>query len=283
MSLNMFVTDFDGTLLTDEKVILDKDLETLSRLRQEETVTAIATGRSFYSFQRALDQMGMTLDQMPVDYLIFCTGAGVYCLGTDRLLLSHAISKPDVKEVCACFDAFEFDYMVHKSIPDTPYFLYNTRGEKENPDFYHRIDLYSGFGRPMEDGAELYDAATQVLAIIPGGISPETLARVRDCLDRFSVIQATSPLDHKSVWLEVFHRDASKSRSVAWLAGHLDICRTRVVSVGNDYNDKDLLEWSGLGLLVENGPEDMKDAFGRVGSNNCGGVSQAARVAGLIG
>ena len=282
MSLNLFVTDFDGTLLTDGKQIHDQDLETLARLRADNTITAIATGRSLYSFQRALNQMGLTRDQLPVDYLVFSTGAGIYSLTRDRLLLSHAIPKSDVREICTYFDRLGFDYMVHKSIPETPHFLFKINGREKNPDFYHRIDLYPSFGSPLRKEADLYHHATEVLAIVPGGIDQENLTRIQSDLTPFSVIHATSPLDHRSAWVEVFHKKVSKSLSIGWLARHLDICRTRVVSVGNDYNDRDLLEWSGLGLLVDNGPEDMKEGFGLVESNNCCGVSQAARVAGLL-
>ncbi|MCG8637117.1 MAG: HAD hydrolase family protein [Desulfobacterales bacterium] len=282
MHENLFVTDFDGTLLTDAKVIRDRDLETLSRLREDKTITAIATGRSLYSFQRALSQMGLTSDRLPVDYLVFSTGAGIYSLAGDRLLLSHAIPRAGIQEICAYFDCSGFDYMVHKSIPDTPYFRFKMNSRNENPDFNHRIDLYPSFGSPLEGEADLYDHATEVLAIVPEGIDREGVARIQSDLDRYSVIHATSPLDHRSAWIEVFHKNVSKSLSIGWLARHLDICRTRVVSVGNDYNDKDLLEWSGLGFLVDNGPEDMKEGFGLVDSNNSCGVSQAARVAGLL-
>lgn len=281
-SRRLFVTDFDGTLLSDDRQVHSRDLDTLARLRDGRTTTAIATGRSLFSFYRALDQMGLEASALPVDYLIFSTGAGIAALDSGRLMLSHGIPRSGVQTICQCFDALGYDYMVHKAIPDTPYFLYRESGLNHNPDFYHRIDLYSDFGRPLDSPADLYDRATEVLAVLPGGIPVSELNRLRARLAGFSVIHATSPLDHQSAWIEVFHADVSKSRSANWLTRQLGISRDRVIAVGNDYNDMDLLAWAGLGFLVDNGPEDMKTAFSGVASNNCCGVSDAARRAGLL-
>jgi len=277
----MFVTDFDGTLLRDDKTIDPEDLHTLATLRAGHTITAIATGRSLFSFHRALEGMGLSRGDLPVDYLIFSTGAGIYSLQRESTILSHALSKTDIRKITAYFNRREFDYMVHKAIPDTSYFLFKSHG-KPNLDFDHRIQLYPSFGRHLEGDADLFESATEVLSIVPGGMSMDEVAVLQRDLREFSVIPATSPLDHQSTWIEVFHRAVSKSRSVAWLARRLGISRDKVVSVGNDYNDLDLLEWSGAGFLVENGPDDMKSRFRGVGSNNACGVSQAVRSAGLV-
>ena len=69
----------------------------------------------------------------------------------------------------------------------------------------------------------------------------------------------------------------SKSRTAAWLAEELKIDKSKIVSVGNDYNDLDLLEWTAKGYVVDNAPVDLKDRFSGVASNNNGGVAEAAR------
>ncbi len=281
MKKSLFITDFDGTLLTDEKRIADKDLATLSRLRQNNTITAIATGRSLYSFQRALKQINLSGDQLPVDYLIFSTGAGIMALQEGRLIRSHAISARDIQKIMVCFDANKWDYMIHKAIPDTRYFLYKSHG-RENSDFQKRIQLYRGFSAPLNKGRAWYDTATQVLAIIPGKVSASRLTVIRADLADYSVIPATSPLDHCSSWIEVFNKQVSKSLAASWLASTLDVRQSDVTSVGNDYNDQDLLEWSGKGYLVANAAQDLKPYFKTVSSNNHCGVSQAALESDLL-
>ena len=91
------------------------------------------------------------------------------------------------------------------------------------------------------------------------------------------VIQTTSTLDGKSTWIEVFPITVSKSQTAAWLAEGLGIDKERIVSIGNDYNDLDLLEWTTRGYVVDNAPADLKSRFTGVASNNNGGVAEAAR------
>ena len=47
------------------------------------------------------------------------------------------------------------------------------------------------------------------------------------------------------------------------------------MAIGNDYNDMDLLEWTGSGYVVDNAPVELKDRFCPVASNNHGGVADA--------
>lgn len=275
----LFVTDYDGTLLTDRRTIRSRDLETLGHLRRAGVVTVIATGRSLFSFQRSLETMGLSTADLFVDYLVFSTGAGIMDLNSGRLIRSLDLAAVDVSRACAYFDGLEMDYMVHRPIPDTPHFLYRRHGQP-NPDFEARIALYPGFGRPLK--GQLFSRATEVLAIVPGGGLNLSRDRVQQALEGTSVIFATSPIDGRSLWIEVFHGGVSKSMAVAWLCERLEAVAEGVTAVGNDYNDQDLLQWSGTACLVENGPDALEEGCVRVRSNNRCGVTHAAVLAGLL-
>ena len=171
--------------------------------------------------------------------------------------------------------------MVHKSIPDTRYFLYKFHGN-HNADFHARLALYKEYALPLAKGDTHFDPATEVLAIIPGGANTDFIKTIKKDLSDFSVIHATSPLDFLSSWIEVFHREVSKAKSASWLVKRLGLSRDNTISVGNDYNDQDLLAWSGKGFVVENAPDSLKRVFKTVPSNNQCGVSQAVKEAGWI-
>ncbi len=281
MNRSLFVTDLDGTLFNDDKTISERDLDTLARLRSRGVVVAIATGRSLYSFQKALAAMNLEKDLLPVDYLLFSTGAGILDIKQNKILRNSAISRRDVLKITTCFDQAGFDYMVHKAIPDTHFFFYKSRGH-ENPDFYKRIDLYRSFASPLHPESEVYASATQVLAVVPRGLVSGQLAELKSALAGYSVIHATSPLDHRSAWIEVFHPKASKSQAAAWLAARFQIPRTRVVAVGNDFNDQDLLKWAGQSFCVANTVPGLDTGVLMPVSNNAHGVSRAAGMSGLL-
>jgi hydroxymethylpyrimidine pyrophosphatase-like HAD family hydrolase len=186
-----------------------------------------------------------------------------------------------VVKISTYFDRTDMDYMVHKAIPETVYFLYKSHG-RENPDFHKRIHLYRSFASPLHHDSLLYESATQVLAVVPRSLSSERVAQMKSDLAGYSVIHATSPLDHQSAWIEVFHHRASKSQAAAWLAAGLKIPRTRVVAVGNDFNDQDLLEWSGRSFCVANAVSGLGTGIMMPASNNDHGVTRAAAMSGLL-
>jgi Cof subfamily protein (haloacid dehalogenase superfamily) len=277
----IFITDFDGTLLKDDKTISREDIRTLEILRQKKIHTAIATGRSVYSFEKALKDIGMANNFLPIDYVIFSTGAGILEFPGGRLICQKALPASDIRKITDYLDLGAIDYMVHKSIPDTKHFLYKSHG-KANPDFQARLALYKEYASPLESGHCHLHPATEVLAIVPGGVNMDSLEAIKNELSGFSVIHATSPLDHQSSWIEIFHREVSKSKAASWLVKRLGISRENVISVGNDYNDQDLLAWSAKGFVVKNAPASLKQVFKTVSSNNFSGVSQAVKLSGLL-
>jgi HAD superfamily hydrolase (TIGR01484 family) len=278
---HLFVTDLDGTLLTDDRTVSETDLETLHRLRDNGVVVAAATGRSLYSFERALAHMHTDTGSFPLDFLIFSTGAGVLRFTGHEIIRHLAISRSDVMRITACFEQQCLDYMVHNAIPETHHFLFKSHG-RDNPDFFQRISLYQPFAAPMTPDTPVFESATQVLAIMPPAVCLTRVARIQQELSEYSVVHATSPLDHRSAWIEVFHPQASKSIAAAWLAEHLNIPQSRVVAVGNDYNDQDLLAWAGQAFQVANAPPALRAGIRLPLSNNHSGVTLAARLAGLL-
>ena len=124
----MFVTDLDGTLFTDKRVIHEKDMAALKTLGKKGVVRVFATGRSIYSFQKAVALMGFSSDcnDMPVDYVIFSTGAGIMECSRGEIIKSESLKATDVWRISDCFDRHRLDYMVHKPVPDTRYFVYKT-------------------------------------------------------------------------------------------------------------------------------------------------------------
>ena len=283
MGKRLFITDLDGTLMTDGKTISSRDLVTLERLQANGIITAVATGRSVHSLEKALNAIGLGKGQgiFPIDYVFFSTGAGIMAFPDREIIFQKSLVGPEVEKIMAYFDCIRLDYMVHRAIPHTREFFYRSHG-LSNPDFEARLAFHSGDGSPLKDQIRNMEQATQVLAIIPAGADAPDIDAIQENLPDFSVIQATSPLDHKSVWIEVFHKDVSKSKAAAFLAEKLSIRRQDSISIGNDYNDEDLLAWSGKGYVVENAPERLRRAYETIRSNNDSGITMAVERAGWI-
>jgi len=262
----LIVTDLDGTLMRTGGGFSDSDLEALEQAGRLGFARAIATGRSLYSFFKAIDFA------LPIDFLIFSTGGGVIDCPGGKLLRKINMDAPSVSTAIQALKGYGLDFMAHDPIPDNHRFAYHCVGEP-NADFDRRIALYSSYCRPLDGTADFGEAA-QLLAILPGP-DISVLAQIRSKLNGLNVIRTTSPLDGQSTWIEIFPPQVSKGLAAAWLADFLSIDSGKTLSIGNDYNDLDLLQWAGTGMVVDNAPEDLKAQFAAVASNNHGGVASA--------
>jgi hypothetical protein len=62
----------------------------------------------------------------------------------------------------------------------------------------------------------------------------------------------------KPHFLEFAHIEATKGNALAFLAAHFGIKREEVIAVGDGYNDLDMLDYAGLGVVVANARDEIK-------------------------
>jgi len=57
---------------------------------------------------------------------------------------------------------------------------------------------------------------------------------------------------------QIMHKDATKAKAVAALAGYWGISTSEVVAFGDDYNDIDMLSSAGIGVAMDNAHDEVK-------------------------
>jgi Cof subfamily protein (haloacid dehalogenase superfamily) len=266
----MVVTDLDGTLLRSNREVSDTDLNTLQTLGKDNILRVMATGRNLYSAKKVL------ADEFPFDYLIFSSGAGIVDWRTKRIIKKHALTAGDVRAAVKVLRKTEDDFMIHDPIPNNHYFIYYNSG-KNNPDFLRRFEIYKEFAKEEDLNSCRFQAACQIIAIEPSGRKVSNFKFYSRALNSLKIIRTTSPIDGKSTWIEIFPKEVSKARASEWIGAKHDIFPKDVLAVGNDFNDLDLLNWAETGILVANAPDELKEKFPIVGSNNDDGFSEAVK------
>ncbi len=264
----LFVCDFDGTLLRSDRSFSSADLSALIRLGELGIIRAVATGRSIYSINT------VSISELPVDFILFSSGAGIVRHPDGAIIREVSLEPREVGRAIEVLQVNNLDFMVHQPIPDNHVFSY-FESTSDNADFKKRIELYRLFARPLETAGDGFGRATQLLAILPPADNRPVIATLEKALPGFNIIQTTSPLDGQSTWIEIFPATVSKSLTAAWLSASYGLDADRALSIGNDYNDVDLLEWAGCSFVVANAPEDLKRRFPVVASNNENGVAEA--------
>jgi hydroxymethylpyrimidine pyrophosphatase-like HAD family hydrolase len=249
----MVVTDLDGTLFQAGRRVSPRNLRTLVELGRRGRLRVVATGRNLFSARKVLPP------DFPVDYVLFSSGAGVMDWPAQRLLRAVSMSAGETARAFQALLARGLDFMVHRPIPDNHYFQFYATGG-DNPDFEARQALYAPYAS-AGDRAEPPPEACQLLAVEPAGLEPSAYEGLRAELAGFTVLRTTSPLDGRSCWIEVFPPRVSKSQAAAWLAKERGVDPGRVLAVGNDYNDLDLLEWAAKRCLVAGSPRELTSRF----------------------
>lgn len=270
----MIITDLDGTLFTSTQEISSDCINSLHELQDSNYTTIIATGRSLDSALTALD------DTTPIDYLVFSCGAGIFDWKNKQLLKKFQLEKNEIIKIKKIIEEYDLDYFIHGPIPHNHYFLYKEK--KRNHDFLNRLTQYEDMSAPMSEMATKLDEwnnqATQFILIYDGSDIVRLIAELENMLPDFKIIRATSPLDHKTHWIEIFNKNVSKSNACEYIQ-HKLLKPTKKITyaIGNDYNDLDLLNWATHAFVVNNSPEDLKQKFINVPSNNDAGFNYFAQ------
>lgn len=296
-------TDFDGTLFNSERFITEENYKALKEARTAGYITVIATGRSLFSFRRVAENLDRPIEDY-FDYLIFSSGAGLIRSDSRIRGFKQEITADDLLETenlnpSTAFDAAGLlfrrgiDFMIQKPVPLNHHFVHVKANGAVNPDYYQRIRIYDDFAEPLNPGDGDSDleqiekvcneGVCQLVGIVPpsGTDNEKYISELLDYLQHrlcdCTVIRTTSPIDHNSVWIEVFNPEVSKSQSADRLTRSLGLKACDALAVGNDFNDEDMLHWAGTGRSVDEAPARMQQAHPSAGRSIDSAVAAAVR------
>jgi len=262
----MVLTDLDGTFLSSDRTISPENLDVLKVLGEHGIVRVAATGRTIHSSREVLGY------DLPFDYLIFSTGAGICRFADGHIMHKRALERSDIHAVAEFFASCQLDFSIHHPIPENHRFHWYA---SPNPttDLMSRLHYLAEFA-VQGDYLEI-EEATQLLAITLDGLG--VIEEMQKRFSHLSIIRTTSPIDGRHTWIEVFPAGASKGSAAEWLCNSLNIGRERTMSIGNDFNDLAMLEWTQTSYAVANAVPDLVRQFLPAPGNDEQGFAVATR------
>ncbi|MEZ4751846.1 MAG: HAD family hydrolase [Bdellovibrionota bacterium] len=264
----LMVSDLDGTLRSADGHVSPSVLRALAHLGEKNVLRVVATGRSLHSTKRILPA------DFPIDILIFSSGAGMLCWKSGALLRNYSLTEVESLHLSEyLLHRGDLCFMIHQEIPENHHFLYFQTGAPSE-DFLRRLKLNLAYANLLKDKWPVERRATQAVVIVRE-TETNVYDQLKSTLTRYSVIRTTSPLDHASIWVEIFPREVSKSQTTQWLAEQLGLGPADAVAIGNDYNDTDLLDWAHAAFVVSGAPEELKSRYRVVGACQSGGPAEA--------
>ena len=246
----------DGTLLpTFSQAISQRNAKALKAAQDAGITVVIATGRRQAYTAPLLQNVGLRAD-MP---LITSNGAVTRTLGGDAIDRVHMEARV-ARGLCGLLR--EFGAMV---------FTFDTdgRGELvlEDLDQAHgRIALWVEANRgaievvkPLEKA--LADGEDPIQGMVAGGLSKMRLAEKAlkasawsgDC----ACIRTEYPGRDLSI-LDLLPPHVSKGWALERLAKQFGVDRKEVMAIGDNWNDVDMLEWAGQGVMMGNAAQELR-------------------------
>ena len=267
----LFAVDVDGTLVTDHGRITDKVYRALEKAVSAKWEVVIASGRTFYKVLKVLDELPF------LRYAVLSNGACIVDTINRRVLHMEKLPLETAEKIIHTMRA-------HGAIPA----LYTTNIEDQRI-YYDTLDGACDFFTwyvtkdPrcvfVDDVLRYTEDALQIGTIA----EKEKIWELRDVLGDLEARVQALPFENasfggknKDFWfLQIVEAKATKHKALKRVYDWLEIPAGRLVAVGDNYNDADMIAHSDIGVAMGNAPDEIKKlARVIVGSNNDSGLSQ---------
>ncbi|MFI3251512.1 MAG: Cof-type HAD-IIB family hydrolase [bacterium] len=256
--------DLDGTLLNKEKKISDENKAAIKEAQDLGIKVVIATGRPFKGFFHLVKELGL---ENTDNYIICFNGGLVYHLLTNTVIYSSSITGKELKKLYK--ESLELNVNIHAFRQNqdlvSPKISIHTQSEAT----LNNIEInIQDFNEIKED--ELF---IKGMLIDPKEILDEAISNLnKQWYEDFSVVRSTP------VYLEFCNKNAQKGVALKALADHLNIDIKDTVAFGDAGNDYSMIKMAGLGVVMANGMDFVKEIADEITlSNEENGVAYGIR------
>ncbi|WP_427340143.1 HAD family hydrolase [Caloranaerobacter sp. DY30410] len=273
MNYKLLAIDLDGTLLTDDKRILEENKEVLTTLSKKGLEIIIATGRRYWSAKNFAKELGIELT------ILANNGNIIRRISDDKVLVANYLERED------------FNRIVKKGREMGLYPILHVDHYEEGYDLLIEEDeegiKYSNYVKKNiirhKKLKNILDYEESKILVICYENSYETLRKFEEKIhkeypQKFNTHILINGSDIGPI-LEIMSLKGSKWLSLKDYAKDKGIDESQIIAIGDDNNDVEMVEKAGLGIAMKNGTDKIKKVADIVTkkTNNEAGVSQILR------
>lgn len=279
MTIRLVALDLDGTLLDSSGRVPERNRAAIAAARARGVEVAIVTGRRFRDARPLALELGL---DVPV---IAHNGALTKHARTLETVAAILLPLEAARETLRVARAHGADALVSDDAEGAGVLVYDHIAEEDRP-----VVEYIEWSRRIH-GAEAERAVVQVASLeeyldhapvhITFSGTQEKTERLAAAFERelgTSVKLMTTIYAHMDFGLiDVIHADVSKGTGLAAVAAEAGIAREEVMAVGDNHNDREMLEYAGVRAIVGNAEPALFELEGVrvVASHDEGGVAEA--------
>ena len=270
MAIRLIGIDIDGTLLNSQWQIPQANLKAIAEAVQRGIEVALVTGRRYDFALPIADQISSPLT------MIVNNGALVKSKHGEtfsRTLLDREMARlilgatTDLRNTATVFFDRPRENQIMVEAPDWEH--------PSRKGYWERNREYIGEATPLESC--LTEDPIQVM--FTGGVAP-----MRDVAGRLERLPASRGFSVELTEYEardfslvdVLHADVSKGKTLSRWANRRGYAREEVMAIGDNLNDREMLEFAGLPVVMGNSVQELRQNGWRVtGTNDDAGVATA--------
>lgn len=240
----LIAIDMDGTLLDPSGQITDKNKQAIQEAKAQGVNVVLASGRPITGMQAALNELGLNTKE---DYVISYNGALVQEALSAKVLHQEVLDYSTVKQIAA--EAKRLGLEFHAFSTELGLITPNM-----NPWTQHECDI-NGIDVQVIDLEDMSaDSKFLKAMIVADKAALDTNIPNIDA----QLVNQINMVRTADFFLEFMPQNISKWAGIEALLSHLELSASQVMALGDQGNDKQMIEHAGLGVAMENAVDEVK-------------------------
>jgi Cof subfamily protein (haloacid dehalogenase superfamily) len=247
-AIRLVVLDIDGTLLTSEKKITPRTRAAISSARALGVHVVLATGRRYPSARPVHEDLGAG------SLLVVHNGALVIEQG--EVIRCRPLARGAARRAVVLARERGLDPVVHCGQKGEGLLVVQV-GARRNGLIAYYLERSREHVREVDDASDLLEDPMQVML----GGTPETLRGLRGELGTAVGVEAriertVYPKSGVEI-LDVLGAGVGKAAAVAFLQERLALTPSETLAIGDNWNDREMLEQAGRGFVMGGGDPEL--------------------------
>lgn len=261
--IRLIVSDLDGTLLRDDHTLSEYTKAVIHRVSEQGVDFMLATGRIFGGARQYAKELKLNTPILACNGALIKEAAGKLLYG-----------KPMTDETLG---------KVFRLLTDQNYY-FHCYGEESfyTKKFGNSLSAFYSFNNNLPEDERFPMVEIEPMELLGKDTIYKVLARCKGEEERKALYRDLTEISGTSVtvsWHNTFDicaDEVSKASAIQRYADKYGIRQSEILCFGDNYNDMDMLQYAGVGVAVENGVKELKEAADYVtASNNEDGVAKA--------
>lgn len=269
--------DLDGTLLNSYGEISNENINALKKAQDAGAKIVLASGRVDTAMESFAYQIGAN------EYMISGNGASIYDLKREKVIYNKYLTKEKVLEIANFCETNSMYYNVYaqrsiitKSLSYNTLY-YQSENQRKPDDKQTKIDIVENIPEYIKQLKN--ESFLKIIVcdkdemIFRGMVNTLKKDKEIDVLDvshmsRKIVKYGTEEYAIQFYYTEITNKNVSKWKALEFLLDKLNIAKEEVITIGDNINDKEMIQNAGVGVAMGNSTPVIKEVADIVTASN---------------